>query len=54
MKNKKTTLGGLLAAIGTALTASNDAVFHTVGVVITAVGSLLLGTMAKDHNVSGK
>jgi len=54
MKNKKTTLGGILAAVGTALTASSNAVLHTAGVVMAAVGSLLLGSMAKDHNVSGK
>jgi len=46
-------LGGLLAASGTALQASDDVMFKIVGYAIGAIGLLLLGGFAKDNNVTG-
>jgi len=53
MINWKTTLGGILSAAGTYLTNSTSGWLHIVGQVLTMVGLLLLGGMAKDHNVTG-
>lgn len=53
MRNWKTTIGGVLSAIGLGLTANPHAGLHTAGVVLAAVGSLLMGGAAKDHNVTG-
>lgn len=54
MKNWKTTLGGILAATGTAMQASDDPTVKIIGYVIGGVGLILLGGASKDHNVSGK
>lgn len=53
MKNWKTTLFGLISAIGVALLASTDPIVHTIGVVIGVLGTLGIGAMAKDKNVTG-
>ncbi len=53
MKNWKTSLGGILTAVGLGLTANGHAGIHTVGIVLAAVGSLLTGAQAKDHDVTG-
>jgi len=45
----KTTIGGLLIAIGTALSAVQEPQWlHWVGQIMIAVGSLILGTNAID------
>ena len=54
MKNYKTTLGGILAATGTAMQISNAATLKLIGAIIGGLGLILLGTAAKDHNVTGK
>lgn len=46
-KNWKTTLSGMLAAIGFAFT--NDAKLHVWGIMMTAAGLLLLGKTAADN-----
>ncbi len=53
MKSWKTSLGGILAAVGMALIQSDDSVIKAIGVIIGALGTLLLGFAAKDSNVTG-
>lgn len=54
MKNWKTTVGGILAAVGSYLVNSNQTGWiNILGQVCSAVGLLLLGGAAKDKNVTG-
>lgn len=54
MRNWKTTLGGILAALGTSLINLHDpAWLSIVGQILQASGLFLLGVTAKDFNVSG-
>ena len=53
MKNWKTTVGGLLAAVGSYLVNSQTGWLNVVGQVAQAVGLFLLGATAKDHNITG-
>jgi len=48
MKNWKTTLGGILAAIGLGMSAADNAVLHLVGVITAAIGAFLTGSQAAD------
>ena len=48
MKDWKTTLSGVLAAVGGYLTESQTGWLHIVGQVVTAIGLLLLGYHATD------
>lgn len=54
MKDWKTTLGGALAAIGTAVSAFSTQVeiqpnyYILAGTILSAVGMVLLGNQAKD------
>jgi hypothetical protein len=48
MKNWKTTLGGVLAAVGTYLMNSQTGVLNVVGQIMNIVGMLLLGGAAVD------
>jgi hypothetical protein len=48
MKNWKTTLGGLLAALGSYLTNSQTGALQVVGQVAQAIGLFLLGAVAQD------
>lgn len=52
-KNWKTTLGGILAAAGTAMQASSNGTVKLMGIIAGAVGVGLLGLTAKDKNVTG-
>ena len=54
MKSWKTTLGGVLGAIGAALVAMDDIFLKAAGSVLSAVGVLLLGLAARDNNVSSE
>lgn len=54
MKNWKTTLGGILAAAGTAMQSSDDSTVKIIGQIAGVIGLILLGSSAKDHNVTGK
>ena len=53
-KNWKTSLGGILAAAGTAMQASENSTVKLIGALIGGIGLILLGFVAKDHNVTGK
>lgn len=50
MKNLKTTIGGIFAAIGTALQASDDGIVRIIGTIIGAIGLIIFGVSAKDAN----
>jgi hypothetical protein len=54
MKSWKTTVSGVLIAVGTWLTNNEDGNLKVIGQVLTFVGTVLLGFMAKDYNVTGK
>ena len=54
MKSWKTSLGGILAALGFAMTESPDETIKAIGKVLEALGLLIVGFGAKDFNVSGK
>ena len=48
MKNWKTTLGGIVAAVGSYLVNSQTGVLNIIGQVLAVVGTLLLGHSAAD------
>ena len=48
MKNWKTTVGGILAAIGSYLVNSQAGVLNVVGQIMQVVGVFLVGAMAQD------
>ena len=48
MKSWKTTLGGVLAALGAYLTNSQTGVLNLVGQIMQAVGLFFLGFSAQD------
>tara|TARA_R110000868_G_scaffold16014_1_gene72397 strand:- start:608 stop:766 length:159 start_codon:yes stop_codon:yes gene_type:complete len=48
MKNWKTTIGGLLAAVGSYLVNSQTGVLNLIGQVAQAVGLFFLGLSATD------
>ena len=47
-KNWKTTLGGLLVALGTPLAAAGEGWTQAIGVVLVMAGGSLMGGSAKD------
>ena len=49
----KTSLGGLLVAIGTPLSQATDETMKYIGIIVMSLGALILGLAAKDHNVTG-
>ena len=53
MKNWKTTIGGLLTAIGLSVGASEDPKCHLIGTIVAGIGALIIGGAAKDKNVTG-
>ena len=53
MKSWKTSLSGLLMAIGAALVKSDDHTITIIGQILLIIGPLLLGLSAKDSNVHG-
>jgi hypothetical protein len=53
MKSWKTTVGGILLAVGTSLGLVEDATLKTIGVILAAVGGALLGLNAKDKDITG-
>lgn len=53
MTNWKTSLGGVLAALGAALSQNGDTTIKSIGGVLAALGALLMGLAAKDFNVTG-
>jgi len=54
MKSYKTTIAGLLASVGLLLAGNDQPTISAIGRIMEAVGLLLVGSMAKDHNVTGK
>lgn len=61
MKSWKTTIGGLLSAIGTAIVGANVALelvtppeLLWIGYLMSAIGPVLLGTSARDANRSSQ
>lgn len=48
--NWKTTLSGIVAAVGTVLLGSEDENWRHVGQIVMAAGALLLGVTARDAN----
>jgi hypothetical protein len=54
MKNSKTTLGGILAAVGGYLVNSQVGVLHVVGQALSFVGTILLGVAASDVTFNKK
>ena len=53
MTNWQTSLGGVIAALGGVFTQQSDHTVQLIGGVLSAVGLLILGLAAKDHNVTG-
>lgn len=53
MKNWKTSLGGILLAIGASLQSSEDPTMKAVGSVLLGAGGLIIGLFGKDNNVTG-
>jgi hypothetical protein len=47
------TVAGLIAAIGAGLVAANEPSLHLIGVILSVVGTALLGFVAKQYNVHG-
>jgi hypothetical protein len=54
MKSWKTTLCGVLAAVGVYLINNEVGILNVVGQILSVLGVALGGALAKDHNVSGK
>ena len=53
MKSWRTTLSGLLTAMGAALSQSDDHTVKVIGTILLIIGPLLLGMTAKDSQVHG-
>lgn len=54
MKSWKTTVGGILLAIGGFFLTQDFAFAEVIAQVINAIGALLLGVSARDNNVSSE
>jgi len=48
MKNWKTTVGGILAAVGSYLVNSQEDVLNVVGQIMQVIGVFLIGATAQD------
>lgn len=53
-KSWKTTVAGLLAAIGAVLAKSDDHTLSTIGGILVPAGALLTGMFARDNNVTSE
>ena len=53
MTNWKTSVGGIILALGAMCTQMNDSTYKLIGGVLSAIGALFLGLAAKDSNVTG-
>lgn len=53
MTSWKTTLCGLITALGVGCTQSSDPTLQFIGKILTVMGPILFGLAAKDHNVTG-
>jgi sulfite exporter TauE/SafE len=54
MASWKTTLGGILSALGLAISQMEDPIYKAVGAIISGIGMLLLGIAARDNKVSSE
>jgi hypothetical protein len=54
MKNWKTTVGGILAAVGSYLVNTQLGVLNVVGQIMQVVGIFLVGAAAQDAPTSAK
>lgn len=50
MQNWKTTIGGMLIALGTALISSNGKILQSAGYICLGMGGLITGISASDSN----
>ena len=48
MKNWKTTVGGIISALGAFLIGQNNPVIHLTGQILAPVGLFLMGAAATD------
>lgn len=48
MQNWKTTIGGMLMALGTALVSSNGKTLQSAGYICLGIGGLITGISASD------
>jgi hypothetical protein len=53
MTNWKTTVASIIAAIGVGFTQSSDPTLKAIGTILTCLGTVLFGLVAKDFNVHG-
>ena len=53
MKSWKTTLSGIIAAVGAAFQISDNPTLQIIGKVLLAIGALFFGISAKDSDVTG-
>ncbi len=54
MKSWKTTLGGILLGIGVPLASAGTGFYHTIGIILSSVGGIIMGGFARDNNVSSQ
>ena len=52
-KSILTTIAGIIAAAGLWMTSSQDPFTHSLGVLLSALGTFLTGLFAKQWNVTG-
>jgi len=50
----KTTLGGILLAVGTPLAAAGEGWVRALGIVLASLGGLLAGVSARDNSKSSE
>lgn len=50
----KTTVAGIMLGFGTPLSTAGEGIYKTVGVILAAVGGLLLGLAARDNDVTSE
>ncbi len=53
-KSWKTALSGAVGALGVYFATLEDPLFQTIGVILTALGTVLMGMFARDNNVTSE
>jgi hypothetical protein len=53
MANWKTTVAGIVTAIGVGFSQSSDPTLQTIGKILIVVGPVIFGYVAKDGDVTG-
>jgi len=54
MKSWKTTVGGILMGVGVPLSTAGEGIYKTIGVILAAIGGILMGVSARDNNVKSE